>query len=325
MRNFEESLKNNEKVIMLNEEEVKNNNEETNAYTAWLNNLANGRKMLDELELGEIYEIILKVAKISFARTNKYIEYTYEDSANIIFKDFLARDYCKKYSCSTQISEEYPYLDTACSPYAYKWVHREEQKGFNRMFSQSMTIKHFSNLMFTEFRHHFAYNLRNNKFKQRVNNTISIDRDSEEDTLLTIEKIEDPNTRTQLSQVEDNVDLDIICNLTNNSDIIFSEYQIALGEDKLDLTINNLMRLYASLADGKKLTTSDINEHIIIKDGVEIKPIVTSSRVISSEEVKYKNVYQATLAMKKYLLENGIVSTSKRIENGKEKTHYAFA
>ena len=323
MRDFEESLKNNEKVVMLNEENTRK--EKINAYSKWLNQLANGRKFLSELELEEMYEIILKISKISFARMNKYIEYTYEDSANIVFKDFLSRDYCKKYSCSTQVSEEYPYLDTTCSPYAYKWVYREEQKGFNRMYSQSMTIKHFSNLMFTEFRHFFAYILRNNKFKQRVNNTISIDRDSEEDTLLTIEKIEDPNTRTQLSQVEDNVDLDIICNLTNNSDIIFSEYQIALGEDKLDLTINNLMRLYASLANGKKLTTFDIIEHILIKDGVEIKPIVTSNRVISSEEVKYKNVYQATLAMKKYLLENGIVSTSKRIENGKEKTHYAFA
>lgn len=312
-----------DKVIEKSTKENKNEKEKINAYSKWLNQLANGREFLTELELEEMYEIILKIAKISFNRLNKYIEYTYEDSANIIFKDFLSRDYCKKYSCSTQISEEYPYLDTADSPYAYKWIYRVEQKGFNRMFNQSMTIKHFSNLMFTEFRHFFAYILRNNKFKQRVHNTISLDLEENDNTLSLLEKVED--TKSNFLEIENEVDSSLLCNLIDSSKVLFSEYQIEIENKKLDLTINNLMKLYIALADGSKLTTSDINKHIIVKEGQKVEPIITKKRTITAEEVKYKNVYQATLALRKYLLDTGIVvKSTKKDVNGKEKLNYAF-
>ena len=312
-----------DKVIEKSTKENKNEKEKINAYSRWLNQLANGREFLTELELEEMYEIILKIAKISFNRLNKYIEYTYEDSANIIFKDFLSRDYCKKYSCSTQISEEYPYLDTADSPYAYKWIYRVEQKGFNRMFNQSMTIKHFSNLMFTEFRHFFAYILRNNKFKQRVHNTISLDLEENDNTLSLLEKVED--TKSNFLEIENEVDSSLLCNLIDSSKVLFSEYQIEIENKKLDLTINNLMKLYIALADGSKLTTSDINKHIIVKEGQKVEPIITKKRTITAEEVKYKNVYQATLALRKYLLDTGIVvKSTKKDVNGKEKLNYAI-
>ena len=312
-----------DKVIEKSTKENKNEKEKINAYSKWLNQLANGREFLTELELEEMYEIILKIAKISFNRLNKYIEYTYEDSANIIFKDFLSRDYCKKYSCSTQTSEEYPYLDTADSPYAYKWIYRVEQKGFNRMFNQSMTIKHFSNLMFTEFRHFFAYILRNNKFKQRVHNTISLDLEENDNTLSLLEKVED--TKSNFLEIENEVDSSLLCNLIDSSKVLFSEYQIEIENKKLDLTINNLMKLYIALADGSKLTTSDINKHIIVKEGQKVEPIITKKRTITAEEVKYKNVYQATLALRKYLLDTGIVvKSTKKDVNGKEKLNYAF-
>lgn len=312
-----------DKVIEKSTKENKNEKEKINDYSKWLNQLANGREFLAELELEEMYEIILKIAKISFNRLNKYIEYTYEDSANIIFKDFLSRDYCKKYSCSTQISEEYPYLDTADSPYAYKWIYRVEQKGFNRMFNQSMTIKHFSNLMFTEFRHFFAYILRNNKFKQRVHNTISLDLEENDNTLSLLEKVED--TKSNFLEIENEVDSSLLCNLIDSSKVLFSEYQIEIENKKLDLTINNLMKLYIALADGSKLTTSDINKHIIVKEGQKVEPIITKKRTITAEEVKYKNVYQATLALRKYLLDTGIVvKSTKKDVNGKEKLNYAF-
>lgn len=312
-----------DKVIEKSTKENKNEKEKINAYSKWLNQLANGRELLTELELEEMYEIILKIAKISFNRLNKYIEYTYEDSANIIFKDFLSRDYCKKYSCSTQTSEEYPYLDTADSPYAYKWIYRVEQKGFNRMFNQSMTIKHFSNLMFTEFRHFFAYILRNNKFKQRVHNTISLDLEENDNTLSLLEKVED--TKSNFLEIENEVDSSLLCNLIDSSKVLFSEYQIEIENKKLDLTINNLMKLYIALADGSKLTTSDINKHIIVKEGQKVEPIITKKRTITAEEVKYKNVYQATLALRKYLLDTGIVvKSTKKDVNGKEKLNYAF-
>lgn len=312
-----------DKVIEKSTKENKNEKEKINDYSKWLNQLANGREFLTELELEEMYEIILKIAKISFNRLNKYIEYTYEDSANIIFKDFLSRDYCKKYSCSTQTSEEYPYLDTADSPYAYKWIYRVEQKGFNRMFNQSMTIKHFSNLMFTEFRHFFAYILRNNKFKQRVHNTISLDLEENDNTLSLLEKVED--TKFNFLEIENEVDSSLLCNLIDSSKVLFSEYQIEIENKKLDLTINNLMKLYIALADGSKLTTSDINKHIIVKEGQKVEPIITKKRTITAEEVKYKNVYQATLALRKYLLDTGIVvKSTKKDVNGKEKLNYAF-
>lgn len=312
-----------DKVIEKSTKENKNEKEKINDYSKWLNQLANGREFLAELELEEMYEIILKIAKISFNRLNKYIEYTYEDSANIIFKDFLSRDYCKKYSCSTQTSEEYPYLDTADSPYAYKWIYRVEQKGFNRMFNQSMTIKHFSNLMFTEFRHFFAYILRNNKFKQRVHNTISLDLEENDNTLSLLEKVED--TKSNFLEIENEVDSSLLCNLIDSSKVLFSEYQIEIENKKLDLTINNLMKLYIALADGSKLTTSDINKHIIVKEGQKVEPIITKKRTITAEEVKYKNVYQATLALRKYLLDTGIVvKSTKKDVNGKEKLNYAF-
>lgn len=312
-----------DKVIEKSTKENKNEKEKINDYSKWLNQLANGREFLVELELEEMYEIILKIAKISFNRLNKYIEYTYEDSANIIFKDFLSRDYCKKYSCSTQTSEEYPYLDTADSPYAYKWIYRVEQKGFNRMFNQSMTIKHFSNLMFTEFRHFFAYILRNNKFKQRVHNTISLDLEENDNTLSLLEKVED--TKSNFLEIENEVDSSLLCNLIDSSKVLFSEYQIEIENKKLDLTINNLMKLYIALADGSKLTTSDINKHIIVKEGQKVEPIITKKRTITAEEVKYKNVYQATLALRKYLLDTGIVvKSTKKDVNGKEKLNYAF-
>ena len=116
-----------------------------------------------------------------------------------------------------------------------------------------------------------------------------------------------------------------MCNLIDSSKVLFSEYQIEIENKKLDLTINNLMKLYIALADGSKLTTSDINKHIIVKEGQKVEPIVTKKRTITAEEVKYKNVYQATLALRKYLLDTGIVvkSTKKDI-NGKEKLNYAF-
>lgn len=309
-----------DKVI---EKSTKENNEENVVYTKWLNKLCNGRIYLSELTKDEIYEIILRVAKITFARNSTYLEHSYEDAANIIFKDFLARDYRKSYSNSTKTSEEYPFIDEAESIYSYKWVLRDEQKGFNRMLAQNITIKHFSNLMFVELRHHFAYFTRNNKFKQRVYNTVSLDLEESDSTLSLLEKVED--TKFNFLEIENEVDSSLLCNLIDSSKVLFSEYQIEIENKKLDLTINNLMKLYIALADGSKLTTSDINKHIIVKEGQKVEPIVTKKRTITAEEVKYKNVYQATLALRKYLLDTGIVvKSTKKDVNGKEKLNYAF-
>ena len=75
------------------------------AWDKWLKNLVGEKILFNELDDNEIYQIILKIAKITFSR-NQILnqDHTFEDAAGIIYRNFLQRD--QERDLSDTITEE---------------------------------------------------------------------------------------------------------------------------------------------------------------------------------------------------------------------------
>lgn len=314
----------NEKMENLETKE-KNSKGKSN-YSVWLEKLANGRKYLKELAEEEIYNIILEVAKITFTRYPVLsLDHSYEDAAGIIYRNFKQRDFEKQYDdtfdtsnikFSEDITEKekieliknikqkkFPYYDEKKNKF-YNWQPREECKGFKRMKDSNMSIIHFSNIIFRELENHYNGNSRDKKFYNRLNNTVSLD--YEDENLKMIERISDNKDNFE------DVDLDVAIKNIDNS-TVHSDYSIVINNNDLKLSFSNLLKLYSYLANGKRVTSSEILKHIKYKDNENL----------SKDNISY--IGRFISSFKKYLIESGTVSCSNTLVNGKEEKKYAFA
>lgn len=288
-------------------EETQMKKEGVSNYTKWLNQKVGERKYFEELTNEEIYEIILKISEITFGRHPILnLEHTYEDAASEIYRNYMLRDVEKEFSDIQ--TEDFEYKDEKTGKY-YNWKPRQICKGFNRMKEQKLTIKHFSNLIFREMSNHYNWHLRNKKFYNRINNTISLDYENE--NLKMIEHI--PDEVNTFKDVEDSLEIQNLSDYIDNEEV--SEgYYINVHNKKMNLSYSNLLKLYYYLSNGKRVNSNEILKHIIYKDNEEL----------SKENISY--IGKFITSFKKYLLEIGVVNASTYIDkNGKEKTRYGFA
>lgn len=317
-----------EETVHIDMKEMKNNKKKLSNYIKWLKNLVGERIYFEELTEDEVYKIILKISEITFRRNPILgLDHTYEDAAGIIYRNYALRDVernldytsdtkiktTKRFNSETGISEilkeEFPYYDERTGKYFKEWRPRSECKGFERMKKDKMTINHFSNLIFRELSNHYNHTMRDVKFYNRVNNTISLD--YEDDTVKTIEHI--PDNTNIFKEVEENTEINLLSDYIDDEKVQ-ADYYIKIGNTKLGLSYSNLLKLYALLSTGKRVNSSEIMKHIIYKDNENL----------SKENVSFIGKFISSF--KKYLLEIGVVNcTSYMDETGKEKKRYGFA
>lgn len=282
---------------------------EESAYTKWLNELSNGRTLLEELNEEEIYKIIYRISELTFSR-NPILnqDHTFEDAANIIYRNYLLRDKEKNLDTLSDIkTEDFPYYDEKTGKYFKEWRPRKECKGFNRMYEQGMTITKFSNTIFRELKNHVSWHTRDIHFQNLHNNSISLDYETED--VKMVDKIGD--TKDYYKEVEEDLDLDIFIKDLNN-DEADENYIIEIGEERRILSYGNLLKLYSYLASGKRVSSGEILKHIIYN----------GSRELSKDNIKY--IGRFISSFKKHLLDTGIVNMSTYINNGREKKRYGF-
>ena len=292
----------------LKETKVENNGDSN--YTKWLNNLVGERKLFNELTEDEVYKIILRVSEITFSR-NPVLnqDHTFEDAAGIIYRNFLSRDYERNLDKLSSIqTDDFPFYDEKSGKYFKEWRHRTECKGFKRMRESSLTIQHFSNMMFQELRNHISWHTRNVKFQNIHNNSISLDYEND-DNVKMIEKIADTNNT--FKEVEDDINLNLLSDMVDDN--INEDYVIKFGREERVLSYGNLLYLYSYLANGKRISSGEIIKHIKYKQNEEL----------SQDNVRYIGGF--IFSFKKFLLETGIVNTSTYMNKGKEKIRYGFA
>ena len=308
----------------LKETKVENNGDSN--YTKWLNNLVGERKLFSELTEDEVYKIILRVSEITFSRNPVLSQdHTFEDAAGIIYRNFFSRDFEKNWDIvsDTQGKKykvyddkldkfvekfEFPFYDEKSGKYFKEWRPRTECKGFKRMKESSLTIQHFSNMMFQELRNHISWHTRNVKFQNIHNNSISLDYEND-DNVKMIEKIADTNNT--FKEVEDDINLNLLSDMVDDN--INEDYVIKFGREERVLSYGNLLYLYSYLANGKRISSGEIIKHIKYKENEEL----------SQDNVRYIGGFISSF--KKFLLETGIVNTSTYMNKGKEKIRYGFA
>lgn len=275
-------------------------------FDKWLREEIGDKQHFEELSEEEIYKIILKISEITYKRHPVLdLDHSYEEAASIIYKNYLSRDVEKEFNDIK--TEDYRYQDEKTGKF-YKWIPREECKGFNRMKEQKLTLKHFTNLIFLELNNHYNWYARNKKFYTRINNTISLDFENE--NMKMIEHI--PDTKQTFESIEEDIDITFLSDYIDNEEIP-SDYYIKIENKKYNLSYSNLLKLYYYLFDGKRVNSKEITQHIIYKDNQEL----------SKENISY--IGKFITSFKKYLLEIGVVNKTNYIEDGKEKIRYGFA
>lgn len=295
---------------------MKEKKEIVTAYDRWLKNLVGERELFEELTEEEVYKIIFKISEISFIRNSVISDFfTFEDIANDIYKSYLIRDWEKDLSDFSDIkTEEFPFYDEKSGKYFKNWRPRTEKKGFERMKSRKMPIKHFSNLIFREVNNYIAGYMRNKKFRDTVKDSLSLDIESNETEygIAFIETVEDEKQTFKSNNIiSENVlrnTIDTLDNISKEND-----YSIQIDRETKALSYGSLIELYQYLDSGKRVTSKEILEHIIYR----------GSKILSSDNKRFVEEFIASF--RKYLLENKIVSVTKYINSrGKEKNSYAF-
>lgn len=295
---------------------MKEKKEIVTAYDRWLKNLVGERELFEELTEEEVYKIIFKISEISFIRNSVISDFfTFEDIANDIYKSYLIRDWEKDLSDFSDIkTEEFPFYDEKSGKYFKNWRPRNEKKGFERMKSRKMPIKHFSNLIFREVNNYIAGYMRNKKFRDTVKDSLSLDIESNETEygIAFIETVEDEKQTFKSNNI---ISENVLRNTIDTLDSISKEndYSIQIDRETKALSYGSLIELYQYLDSGKRVTSKEILEHIIYK----------GSKILSSDNKRFVEEFIANF--RKYLLENKIVSITKYINSrGKEKNSYAF-
>ena len=286
--------------------ENKNQMKKDTYFDKWLKKEVGDKMYFEELTEEEVYKIILKISEITFSRYPILnLDHSFEDAASVIYRNFLLRDVEKEFNEIE--TSEFRYKDEKTGKF-YKWVPRQICKGFKKMIEDKLTVEHFKNLIFREMRNHYQWNIRNKKVNMRMNNTISLNYENE--NMKMIEKIEDE--AQSFDEVENNLEVSFISEYIDNEEVS-DGYFIKVDNKRLDLTFSNLLKLYYYLSGNRRVSSSEILEHIIYKDNEQL----------SKENISY--IGRFITSLKKYLLEIGVINESKFMQDGKEKKRYGFA
>lgn len=304
------------------------------AYDKWLKNLIGEKILFEELDENEIYQIILKIAKITFNR-NQILnqDHTFEDAAGIIYRNFLQRDQERDLSDTITEGErntkakmeEYPYYDEKSGTYFKKWKPRAFCKGFNKMRQDHITVAKFSNLIFTEMNNHVNWHKRDTKFYNRLNNTSSLDAEIIEGSTLG-EVIKDENDYYQDVEKVSGSNLSFLIRKAiaedkendSHPNLYSTRYHIVIDGQSMILTYKNLIKLYTYLSEqgenyNKRISSGTILNYITYDDKKELSQI----------NIKY--IGKFIKSFKDYLQDSGLVECMKFIDDlGKEKKKYGF-